>query len=153
MRKTLLALLLLATATVQAQVQLKNDHPDTYIVVKGDTLWDISAKFLSKPWKWPEIWHANPQVANPHLIYPGDRLRLAYIDGQPRMELDRRVSRAAVAPAAEVRRTAMADAIPTIPLEAINSFLLNNRIVDSNDEFSQGPYVVAGEAERVVSGK
>lgn len=153
MRKTLLALLLLATAAVQAQVQLKNDHPDTYTVVKGDTLWDISGKFLSKPWKWPEIWHANPQVANPHLIYPGDRLSLVYIDGQPRIMLDRGASRGTIKLSPKVRRTAMADAIPTIPLEAINSFLLNNRIVNSNDEFSKRPYVVAGEAERVVSGK
>lgn len=74
MRKSLLALLLAAgglvlTSMAQAAVQLKDGHPDRYTVVKGDTLWDISGKFLSQPWKWPEIWHANPQVANPHLIY------------------------------------------------------------------------------------
>ncbi len=96
MRKTLLVLLLLVTAAVQAQVQLKDGHPDTYTVVKGDTLWDISGKFLSKPWKWPEIWHANPQVANPHLIYPGDRLSLVYIDGQPRIMLNRGASRGTI---------------------------------------------------------
>lgn len=153
MRKTLLALLLLATAAVQAQVQLKNGHPDTYTVVQGDTLWDISGKFLSKPWKWPELWHANPQVANPHLIYPGDRLSLVYIDGQPRIMLNRGASRGTIKLSPKVRSTPMAEAIPTIPLEAINSFLLSNRIVDSKEEFSQAPYVVAGNAERVLSGK
>lgn len=153
MRKTLLALLLLASAAVQAQVQLKNGHPDSYTVVKGDTLWDISGKFLSQPWKWPELWHANPQVANPHLIYPGDRLSLVYIDGQPRIMLNRGASRGTIKLSPKVRSTPMAEAIPTIPLEAINSFLLSNRIVNSNAEFSNSPYVVAGSAERVVSGK
>ena len=153
MRKTLLALLLLASAAVQAQVQLKNGHPDTYTVVQGDTLWDISGQFLHKPWKWPQIWHANPQVSNPHLIYPGDRLSLVYINGQPRIMLNRGASRGTIKLSPKVRSTPMAEAIPTIPLEAINSFLLSNRIVDSKEEFNQAPYVVAGNAERVLSGK
>ncbi|MDY0205226.1 MAG: LysM peptidoglycan-binding domain-containing protein [Pseudomonas sp.] len=153
MRKTLLALLLLATAAVQAQVQLKEGHPESYIVVKGDTLWDISGKFLSQPWKWPEIWHANPQVANPHLIYPGDRLNLVYIDGQPRIMLNRGASRGTIKLSPQVRRAPMADAIPTIPLGAIQSFLLSNRIMNNTDDFTQAPYVVAGDAERVISGQ
>lgn len=152
MRKTLLVLLLLVTAAVQAQVQLKDGHPDTYTVVKGDTLWDISGKFLSKPWKWPEIWHANPQVANPHLIYPGDRLSLVYIDGQPRIMLNRGASRGTIKLSPKIRSVPMVEAIPTIPLRAINSFLLSNRIIDTNAEFSDAPYVLAGNAERVVSG-
>lgn len=153
MRKTLVALLLLAAGSLaQAQVELKNNHPDKYTVVRGDTLWDISGKFLSKPWKWPEIWHANPQVANPHLIYPGDILSLVYIDGQPRIMLERAASRGTVKLSPQVRKTPMAEAIPSIPLEAINSFLLNNRIIDSASEFEMAPYVVAGNAERVLSG-
>ena len=154
MRKTLVALLLLVTAgLVQAQVELKDNHPDKYTVVKGDTLWDISGKFLSKPWKWPEIWHANPQVANPHLIYPGDILSLVYIDGQPRIMLNRGESRGTVKLSPKVRSTPMAEAIPTIPLESINSFLINNRIINSVAEFEGAPYIVAGNAERVLSGK
>ncbi|HKM36447.1 MAG TPA: LysM peptidoglycan-binding domain-containing protein [Thiopseudomonas sp.] len=153
MRKTLLALLLLATAAVQAQVQLKEGHPESHIVVKGDTLWDISGKFLSQPWKWPEIWHANPQVVNPHLIYPGDRLNLVYIDGQPRIMLNRGANRGTIKLSPQVRRAPMADAIPTIPLDAIQSFLISNRIINSKKEFSRAPYVVAGDAERVISGQ
>ena len=74
MRKSLLALLLVGASSLAqtgmalAEVQLKEGHPERYTVVKGDTLWDISGKFLRQPWKWPEIWHANPQVQNPHLI-------------------------------------------------------------------------------------
>ncbi|HSC84544.1 MAG TPA: LysM peptidoglycan-binding domain-containing protein [Pseudomonas sp.] len=153
MRKSLLALLLLAVGGLaQAEVQLKEGHPDRYTVVKGDTLWDISGKFLSQPWKWPELWHANPQIENPHLIYPGDSLSLVYIDGQPRLVLNRGESRGTIKLSPQVRSTPLAQAIPAIPLEAINSFLLSNRIVDTPEEFLDKPYIVAGQAERVVSG-
>jgi nucleoid-associated protein YgaU len=73
MMKKILALLagmLVTVAVYAASAPLRNGHPDTYTVRRGDTLWDISAKFLAKPWLWPEIWQANPQVRNPHLIYP-----------------------------------------------------------------------------------
>ncbi|MET1079536.1 MAG: LysM peptidoglycan-binding domain-containing protein [Pseudomonas sp.] len=153
MRKSLLALLLLAAGGLaQAEVQLKEGHPDRYTVVRGDTLWDISGKFLRQPWKWPEIWHANPQVENPHLIYPGDQLSLVYVDGQPRLMLNRGESRGTVKLTPNVRSTPMAEAIPTIPLEAINSFLIANRIMDTPEEFLAAPYIVAGNAERVISG-
>ena len=111
MRKTLLALLLAVTGVVQAQVQLKDGYPQRYTVVRGDTLWDISGKFLSEPWKWPEIWHANPQVANPDLIYPGDTLTLQFVDGQPRLVVDRGVSRGTVKLSPQVRRSPVAEAI------------------------------------------
>jgi hypothetical protein len=52
-----------------------------YTVQKGDTLWDISERFADAPWYWPELWEKNNQVANPHRIYPGDRLRLFYSEG------------------------------------------------------------------------
>lgn len=153
MRKSLLALLLLAAGGLaQAAVELKDGHPDRYTVVKGDTLWDISGKFLREPWKWPEIWHANPQIQNPHLIYPGDTLSLVYVDGQPRLMLNRGESRGTIKLSPKVRSTPMAEAIPTIPLEKINSFLLSNRIVDTPEQFEGQPYIVAGNAERVVSG-
>ena len=154
MRKTLLALLLLTGgALAQAQVELRDGHPERYTVVKGDTLWDISARFLNLPWKWPQIWHVNPQVENPHLIYPGDVLSLVYVDGQPRLTLERGASRGTVKLSPQMRSTPMVEAIAPIPLEAINSFLLANRIVDSADEFERAPYIVAGNAERVISGK
>ncbi|MDB5982652.1 MAG: peptidoglycan-binding LysM [Pseudomonas sp.] len=153
MRKSLLALLLLASAGLcQAQVQLREGHPENYTVVKGDTLWDISGKFLSEPWKWKEIWRANPQIANPDLIYPGDRLALIYVDGQPRLVVNRGESRGTIKLSPRVRSTPMAEAIPSIPLGAINAFLLSNRIIDNPEDFKKAPYIIAGNGERVLSG-
>ena len=153
MRKSLVALLLMAAGSLaQAEVQLKDGHPQTYTVTRGDTLWDISGKFLRQPWKWPEIWQANPQVQNPHLIYPGDVLNLVYVDGQPRLVLNRGDSRGTIKLSPTVRSTPLAEAIPAIPLEKINAFLLSNRILDNDAELQLAPYVVAGNAERVVSG-
>jgi nucleoid-associated protein YgaU len=153
MRKSLLALLLLAaTGLVQAQVQLRDGHPESYTVVAGDTLWDISGKFLNQPWKWPQLWRANPQVHDPDLIYPGDTLTLTYVDGQPRITVNRGESRGTIKLSPRVRSTPIAEAIPTIPLGAINAFLLNNRIIDNAHQFEVAPYVVAGNGERVLSG-
>ncbi|MGN2248654.1 LysM peptidoglycan-binding domain-containing protein [Frateuria sp. GZRe14] len=130
----LLAGMLVTVAVYAAGAQLRADHPDTYTVRRGDTLWDISAKFLSKPWLWPEIWQANPQVRNPHLIYPGDVLNLSFING-PRLKLE---------PSAH-RET---EAVPAIPLDQLRLFLKDMRVMDSN-EVSSAPYVVGFEEARL----
>jgi len=86
MRKTLLALLLLASAgAAQGQVQLRDGFPQQYTVVSGDTLWDISVKYLRDPWQWPQLWRANPHIVNPNLNYPGDTLTLSYVNGPPHL--------------------------------------------------------------------
>ena len=63
------------------------EYPETYIVQEGDTLWDIATVFLRDPWYWPEIWFKNPQVENPHLIYPGDTLAIIYVGGERRVQV------------------------------------------------------------------
>ncbi|MBJ6136315.1 LysM peptidoglycan-binding domain-containing protein [Marinobacter litoralis] len=151
MRKLLYALAattLLFTSWVQAQPEFKADHPERYTVVKGDTLWDISGRFLNNPWYWPEIWHVNPQVANPHLIYPGDRLALVYIDGKPRIT---KVASGDVKLSPQIRSEAIDTPIPAIPLDAIASFLTDTRIV-SPEEINGAPYVLEGEDGRIITG-
>ncbi|MCD9085662.1 LysM peptidoglycan-binding domain-containing protein [Stenotrophomonas sp. SY1] len=127
--RTVAAVALLTVTTYAVAVEMNGAHPDTYVVKKGDTLWDISARFLKKPWLWPEIWQANPQVKNPHLIYPGDVLSLAYLD---------RVT-AQAGPRQEAP-------INAIPLSDVEPFLKNLSVVDS---FEQLPYVVGLEDSRM----
>lgn len=137
---------------------LKDDHPDVYTVVKGDTLWDISGKFLERPWLWPEIWRINPQINNPHLIYPGDRIALVYIEGQPQLVLERgdagrtvRMTQGTDKLEPSIRYEPLESAIPTIRLDAIQAFLVQNRIVDPG-VLTNAPYVVQGDSERLVLG-
>ncbi|OLF51411.1 LysM peptidoglycan-binding domain-containing protein [Pseudomonas chlororaphis] len=153
MRKSLLALLLMGWAGIgQAQVPLREDHPQRYTVVAGDTLWSIASRFLRDPWQWPALWQANSNVADPSRIYPGDSLALVRVAGEPRLTLERGASHGTLKLSPQVRRTPLAEAIPSIPLQAIDSFLLGNRILEGADAFASAPYVVAGDAERVLSG-
>ena len=129
--RTMLAVALLTAATFAAAVELRGDHPDTYVVKRGDTLWDIAGRFLQRPWLWPEIWQANPQVKNPHLIYPGDVLSLAYLD------------RVAMQPGQRSEGP-----VNAVPLAEIEPFLKDLRIVDSVADM---PYVVGLEDDRLRS--
>ncbi|MGY1530819.1 LysM peptidoglycan-binding domain-containing protein [Luteimonas sp. A649] len=121
---------MLMVATYAAAQGLRGDHPDTYVVQRGDTLWDISGRFLEKPWLWPEIWQANPQIANPHLIYPGDVISLAYLN------------RVGVTPGPRTE----AAAINAVPLSEVEPFLKDLRVVD---DFDHMPYVVGLEDDRM----
>ncbi|MES9886349.1 MAG: LysM peptidoglycan-binding domain-containing protein, partial [Candidatus Sedimenticola sp. 6PFRAG1] len=85
----ILGLLLSMGALAADPVAVNPAHPDRHVVVPGDTLWDISAKFLRDPWQWPNVWYVNPQIENPHLIYPGDIITLIYVNGQPVLSLQR----------------------------------------------------------------
>jgi len=138
---------------------IRKDHPDVYTVVKGDTLWDISGRFLERPWLWPEIWRINPQIENPHLIYPGDRIALVWVDGQPQLRLERgdagrtykMTPSDSVSLKPEVRATPLESAIPAISLDAIQGFLVENRVVEPS-VLDSAPYVIQGEGERIVLG-
>ncbi len=85
----LLGLLALAVPAVADVVELKDGHPTRYVVVKGDTLWDISKRFLKDPWRWASVWTINEQIRNPHLIYPGDVIVLTWVDGKPQISVQR----------------------------------------------------------------
>ncbi len=148
----------LSFAALAEDVQLADNHPDSYIVKKGDTLWDISGKFLEKPWLWPEIWHANPEIANPHLIYPGDTLKLVYIDGKPRLVVDRgeagktvKMSPGDGKLAPEARIEALEAPIPAIPLDMIDPFLSGTRVV-SPGALEKAPYTLMGSQQHIVTG-
>lgn len=130
-------------------IQLQPDAPDRYVVQKGDTLWDISGKFLREPWRWPEIWQLNKdQIKNPHLIYPGNvvaldraNMRLS-LQGRPQTEkLEPRVREEPLA----------GQAIPTIPAKVIDPFLSQPLVIEQ-DGLKNAPRIVATQEGRVNLG-
>lgn len=131
------------------EITLAADHPDTYVVRKGDTLWDISGRFLDKPWLWPRLWERNPQIENPHLIYPGDMLSLVYRDGQPMLTVRRGGARPVVKLSPQVRVQEHERAVPAIPLDAISQFLTASTVV-TEDNLAGAPYVVSVGKEHLV---
>tara|TARA_R110002110_G_scaffold205066_7_gene417075 strand:+ start:210156 stop:211151 length:996 start_codon:yes stop_codon:yes gene_type:complete len=138
---------LLFSGWLQAAVELNEEVPETYIVKKGDTLWGISGMYLREPWLWPELWDVNPQIDNPHLIYPGDELYLVWVDGQPRLRM-RRGRDVKLQP--NMRVTPLDLAIPVIPLDEIGAFLLRHRILGA-DDLNSAAYVVAGSQGHLLS--
>jgi hypothetical protein len=154
-----------STPVPAESIRIRADYPQEYIVKKGDTLWGIASKFLNDPWYWPEIWYRNPQVENPHLIYPGDILTLIYVDGRPQIQ----VSRAAegedvvrrdtrqktddglkvikLSPTA--RRTSRQEQIPSIPSDAIRQFLSRPKVV-TREEIDDAPYIVASDEAHLL---
>ncbi len=149
-----IAFFLLSFGVNSDELAINPDYPDDYIVVKGDTLWDISARFLEQPWRWPEIWNVNPQIENPHLIYPGDIVSLSYKDGMPVLNVNRGsgqvVNGRNVKLSPEIRSLDNAEAIPTIPLDAIQQFLEKPIVLDE-DEMDQWPYVVSSYDEHLIA--
>ncbi|MDX1804211.1 MAG: LysM domain-containing protein [Alcanivorax sp.] len=150
-------LMLAVSGLASAEVVLKDGHPSTYYVKNGDTLWDISARFLEHPWQWPEIWQNNQEISNPHLIYPGDEIHLTYVDGKPRLTVKRGVTETKMANGVvkltpKVREVANDTAIPAIPMSAIQSYLKEGLVVSRKD-IQQAPYLVGGEDRRVIFGE
>jgi LysM repeat protein len=123
--------------------------PKQYTVKRGDTLWGIASMFLRDPWLWPEVWIINPQVPNPHLIYPGDTLALAYgADGRAQVRLEQA---GAVRLDPRLRSSAIDSAIPTIPYAAIAAFLSRPTLLTA-DEIRHAPYILAFRDMHQVAG-
>ncbi|PTQ88907.1 LysM peptidoglycan-binding domain-containing protein [Agitococcus lubricus] len=149
-------------------VDVKQTAPERYTVKKGDTLWDIANRYLQDPWRWPEIWQANQQIRNPHLIFPGDKLVLCRIEQRAVVAVDTGGGCDEVIANFNNRATATGDgslklspqirseelsvAIPAIPLQAIRAYLSDNRVLEA-DDFKKAPYVLSGANKRVISGQ
>ncbi|OYY81504.1 MAG: peptidoglycan-binding LysM-like protein, partial [Hydrogenophilales bacterium 16-62-9] len=154
MRQLVVSLALLLAAPVLADtLKLQDNAPDKYVVVKGDTLWDISARFLKDPWRWPQIWNLNrEEVKNPHWIYPGDLIVLDRSGKEPRLALVKggkngmpTIKLSPGVRAAEIGR----NAIPAIPITAIHAFLKQPLLV-SEDQLNNAPQILGTNEERVI---
>lgn len=124
-------------------LQIRDDAPASYVVKKGDTLWDISAMYLNEPWLWPQLWQMNPQIDNPHLIYPGDTLTLVYdAQGRPRLMVNDNVKR--LSPG--VRKTMKGDdAVSTLPLSMIRHYLTFEQSL-TDEQIAALPYILGSNA-------
>lgn len=155
MRKSIIFVLLaavLAASPVVAQqrseTKLQDNAPDRYVVVPGDTLWSIAAKFLKDPWLWPQMWKLNrDQLKNPHLIYPGDVIVLQRSEPQPELKMGETV---VLSPRVRSEDTSKR-AIPSIPPRIIEPFLTRPLVIES-DGLNNAPRIIAAQADRVFLG-
>ena len=141
------------TVATGSIIPLAANAPERYTVQSGDTLWSISKVFLQDAWYWPEIWYANPQVENPHRIYPGDVLALTYVEGQPRVSIEQRaatpVGGGAMKLTPQVRSEALPQAVTTVPYEVIAAFMGRPTMLDKA-QVKSGPYIVAMRDSRMI---
>lgn len=147
-KKILLTLTLCAYSLISLADQLKinDDAPKTYVVVKGDTLWDISAIFLEQPWLWPKLWRLNPEINNPHLIYPGDVINLVFDEnGEPMLVLKPVEAKPSYKWSPTVRLKNKEDtAIKLLPLEVIAPFIKYDHLF-SEAQLEQLPHVIGSD--------
>ena len=163
----------IGSAYAASDVSLKNGHPQEYFVQEGDTLWGIASMYLESPWQWPEIWFRNEDVVdNPHLIYPGDVLQVVYVGGRPQIivkndgapQTDAQSATAQtenpeataqtsgiVKLTPQIRVKPIGTSIPAIPLEAIQAYLSDTRIV-TRKELKAAPHIVSAEDGRIIAG-
>jgi hypothetical protein len=129
---------------------LSPNAPDRYTVKRGDTLWDISALFLTTPWRWPELWGMNlDQIRNPHLIYPGQVLELVKVDGRATLRVAGAEDTVKLSP--RVRAEALdGGAIASVPLHLIGPFLNEAVVFDTAEELDGAPRIVATQEGRVL---
>jgi hypothetical protein len=141
----LLSLVVLVVSNVSAgELKIKPDSPKNYVVVKGDTLWDISSKYLHSPWRWPELWERNKQIGDPHWIYPGDVLTLIMVDGKPKLVVKR--LKPTLSMTRHGRKSRKTNPIPTIALADIQQHLTEQQVVTLN-EYSNLPVLIGSERD------
>jgi hypothetical protein len=172
--------LLLSMSVWADDIQLNPDHPSQYTVVEGDTLWDISGRFLQRPSQWPKLWHDNAQIQNPHLIYPGDTLYLTMVGGRPQLSFSQNslqdqsdqsgfneqgdclqnedittgrtnYARAVGKLSPCIHAIDTKRAINIIPTDEIDQFLTSPRVV-SKTELQSAPYIVDLAGEHIIAG-
>lgn len=168
--------LFFSMSTWAADLVIKPNHPDQYTVVKNDTLWDISGRFLQHPSRWPELWSLNTQIKDPYLIYPGDTLHFTTINGKPQLSLSRNplrqriTSDTCILKEADfkngrkdfvigkdgklkpcIRESEIEQPIRLIPYYQIAKYLSSPKVLGAN-ELNQEPYIVDVLGEHILAG-
>lgn len=144
---TLLLFCCISLTALADEILLNSQHPDRHVVVKGDTLWGIAAKFLKDPWQWPKVWQLNRlEIKNPHLIYPGNVVWLDMSSGTPQLKLLLETVTLEPRMVEEALATA---AVPSIAPEALAPFL-NQALVIEASQLNASPSILAAQDERVI---
>jgi hypothetical protein len=140
-------------AKATAPLELAPNAPERYTIVRGDTLWDISGKYLKSPWRWPELWRLNKDdIKNPHLIYPGQVLVLEYdADGKPRLRIEGSGESRDVKLEPKIYVDPHKKAIASIPYDLIRPYL-ERPLVMNIDEMDSLPRIVSAENDRIALG-
>ncbi|MFL6632424.1 MAG: LysM peptidoglycan-binding domain-containing protein [Massilia sp.] len=147
------------SAQAATNCAFRPNAPDQHVVVKGDTLWDISGAFLEHPWCWPQVWGMNrDDIRNPHWIYPG---QIVYFDrAHGRLTLNKPGAGAGAGEPPLVRlspqlRTENVDqdnAVPAIPAGAIEPFLTQPLVVEAQ-ALAGAARIVAAQEDRLYLGE
>ena len=144
---TLLVLSCLSLSSFADEIALQKNYPERYVVVKGDTLWGISAKFLKDPWQWPKVWKMNrAEIKNPHLIYPGDVVALDYSSGAPQLRL---MHETVTLRPGVIEEPLAKEAIHTIAPSVIGPFLSQPLLIE-NGQLDSAPRIVSAQENRLV---
>ena len=144
---TLLVLSCLSLSSFADEIALQKNYPERYVVVKGDTLWGISAKFLKDPWQWPKVWEMNrAEIKNPHLIYPGDVVALDYSSGAPQLRL---MHETVTLRPGVIEEPLAKEAIHTIAPSVIGPFLSQPLLIE-NGQLDSAPRIVSAQENRLV---
>ncbi|MGB1200036.1 MAG: LysM peptidoglycan-binding domain-containing protein [Cognaticolwellia aestuarii] len=145
--------------SIADELQINEAAPDTYIVEKGDTLWDISSLFLEQPWLWPKLWRLNPEISNPHLIYPGDVLRLVYDEqGEPQLIVEKTPEpiveevipepvvreKPTIRLSPKIRKNVKEAPISTLPLHIIAPYIQYDSLL-TQEQIDKQPYVIGSD--------
>jgi len=148
--RSLILLVLIPVYSFADSILVKDTAPEVYVVEKGDTLWDISNMYLDKPWQWPELWRTNIHITNPHLIYPGDELRLVKNEkGETVLEVLRESVKPEIRLSPEGAKSFKTpESIPALPWSVIKPYI-DNEMIMSQQAYDRYPYIL-GDQEGAV---
>lgn len=160
MQKRIITLLCAAGLAISAPafsaaLKVRPDAPTRYVVKQGDTLWGISGKYLYRPWQWSRLWGANrSKIRNPDRIYPGQVLVLRYVNGRPRLSVERGAGGdiPLVKLSPRVREVSSGYGIQAVNVNFYRMFMQHPQVIDQM-QTQHAPRLVEGSDSRLIYSK